>query len=121
VGGGDGRRGDGAVAAGAACDGDERGVRRADYEAGATEPAVNAVIVNHDKGDHGAEEPEGATGGADADVTATPNKKQYLPGEKGSFDVLAVDSTGKPVEADLSFGEVDEALYSVRPDESGIL
>ncbi len=32
---------------------------------------------------------------------------------------LAVDSQGKPVEADLSFGEVDEALYSVRPDESG--
>jgi uncharacterized protein YfaS (alpha-2-macroglobulin family) len=52
-------------------------------------------------------------------ITATPNKKQYLPGEKGSFDVLAVDSTGKPVEADLSFGEVDEALYSVRQDESG--
>jgi len=52
-------------------------------------------------------------------VTATPSKPKYLPGEKGSFDVLAVDSTGKPVEADLSFGEVDEALYSVRPDESG--
>lgn len=52
-------------------------------------------------------------------VTATPSKPKYLPGEKGSFDVLAVDSHGKPVEADLSFGEVDEALYSVRPDESG--
>ncbi len=52
-------------------------------------------------------------------VTATPNKQKFLPGEKGSFDVLAVDSKGKPVEADLSFGEVDEALYSVRPDESG--
>jgi hypothetical protein len=52
-------------------------------------------------------------------ITATPGKPQYLPGEKGSFDVLAVDSKGKPVEADLSFGEVDEALYSVRPDESG--
>jgi alpha-2-macroglobulin len=52
-------------------------------------------------------------------VTATPSKPKYLPGEKGSFDVLAVDSQGKPVEADLSFGEVDEALYSVRPDESG--
>jgi len=52
-------------------------------------------------------------------VTATPNKTQYLPGEKGSFDVFAVDSQGKPVEADLSFGVVDEALYSVRPDESG--
>jgi len=52
-------------------------------------------------------------------ITATPDKAKYLPGEKGSFDVLAVDSKGKPVEADLSFGEVDEALYSVRPDESG--
>jgi hypothetical protein len=52
-------------------------------------------------------------------ITATPNKTQYLPGEKGSFDVLAVDYQGKPVEADLSFGEVDEALYSVRPDSSG--
>jgi uncharacterized protein YfaS (alpha-2-macroglobulin family) len=52
-------------------------------------------------------------------VTATASKSQYLPGEKGSFDVFAADSQGKPVEADLSFGEVDEALYSVRPDTSG--
>ena len=52
-------------------------------------------------------------------VTATPSKPRFLPGETGSFDVLTVDSSGKPVEADLSFGEVDEALYSVRPDESG--
>ena len=51
-------------------------------------------------------------------ITATPSKSQYLPGEKGSFDVLAVDS-GKTGQADLSFGEVDEALYSVRPDTSG--
>ena len=52
-------------------------------------------------------------------ITATPSKPRYLPGETGSFDVLTVDSQGKPVQADLSFGEVDEALYSVRPDESG--
>jgi hypothetical protein len=52
-------------------------------------------------------------------ITATPSKPIYEPGEKGSFDVSAVDYQGKPVEADLSFGEVDEALYSVRPDESG--
>jgi alpha-2-macroglobulin len=52
-------------------------------------------------------------------VTATASKNQYLPGERGSFDVYAVDSQGKPVQADLSFGEVDEALYSVRPDTSG--
>lgn len=52
-------------------------------------------------------------------ITATASKSQYMPGEKGSFDVFAVDAQGKPVEADLSFGEVDEALYSVRPDTSG--
>jgi hypothetical protein len=52
-------------------------------------------------------------------ITAKASKATYLPGEKGNFDVLAVDYKGKPVEADLSFGEVDEALYSVRPDESG--
>jgi hypothetical protein len=52
-------------------------------------------------------------------ITATPSKPRFLPGETGSFDVLAVDYKGKPVEADLSFGEVDEALYSVRQDESG--
>jgi uncharacterized protein YfaS (alpha-2-macroglobulin family) len=49
-------------------------------------------------------------------ITATPQKTQYEPGDKASFDVKAVDSAGKPVEADLSFGVVDEALYSVRPD-----
>jgi len=52
-------------------------------------------------------------------ITATPGKTKYLPGEKGSFDIRTVDYQGKPVEADLSFGEVDEALYSVRPDTSG--
>jgi hypothetical protein len=54
-------------------------------------------------------------------VTVTPDKTRYLPEEKGSFDILAIDSKGKPVEADLSFGEVDEALYSVRPDTNADL
>ena len=49
-------------------------------------------------------------------ITATPGKTQYEPEERASFDVLALDSAGKPVEADLGFGVVDEALYSVRPD-----
>ena len=52
-------------------------------------------------------------------ITATPQKTQYEPGDKASFDVKAVDAAGKPVQADLSFGEVDEALYSVRPDTTG--
>jgi hypothetical protein len=49
-------------------------------------------------------------------ITATPSKARFLPGETGSFDILALDAQHRPVEADLSFGEVDEALYSVRPD-----
>ncbi len=52
-------------------------------------------------------------------ITATPSKQTYLPGEKGSFDVFIKDATGKPVAADFSFGEVDEAIYSIHPDESG--
>ncbi|MGA2348893.1 MAG: MG2 domain-containing protein [Terracidiphilus sp.] len=52
-------------------------------------------------------------------ITATPSRPRFLPGETGSFDILTLDYKGKPIEADLSFGEVDEALYSVRPDESG--
>jgi len=52
-------------------------------------------------------------------ITATPSKNQYEPGEKASYDVQAVDSAGKPAQTDLSFGVVDEALYSVRPDTSG--
>jgi alpha-2-macroglobulin len=52
-------------------------------------------------------------------ITATPDKDKYLPGEKGVFDVFAKDAAGKPVETDLSFGAVDEALYAVRPDTTG--
>ncbi|MDR3753817.1 MAG: MG2 domain-containing protein [Terracidiphilus sp.] len=52
-------------------------------------------------------------------ITATPAKTLYEPGDKASFDVKAVDAAGKPVQADLSFGVVDEALYSVRPDTTG--
>jgi len=52
-------------------------------------------------------------------ITATPAKTQYEPGDKASFDVKAVDSAGNPAQADFSFGTVDEALYSVRPDTTG--
>ncbi len=51
-------------------------------------------------------------------ITATPSKDKFRPGEKGSFDVSTADSKGNPVQADLSFGEVDEALYSVRQDST---
>ncbi|MGA2050161.1 MAG: MG2 domain-containing protein, partial [Terracidiphilus sp.] len=80
---------------------------------------VSAVIVQNDQIITAQKSLKVPTVERTLTITATPSKAKYLPGEKGSFDVLAVDYKGKPVEADLSFGEVDEALYSVRPDESG--
>jgi len=80
---------------------------------------VNAVIVNDDKLITAQKSLKVPLVERTLTVTATPDKTKYLPGEKGSFDVFAVDSNNKPVEADLSFGEVDEALYAVRPDETG--
>ncbi|MGC1462716.1 MAG: MG2 domain-containing protein, partial [Terracidiphilus sp.] len=80
---------------------------------------VNAVIVHNDQLMTAQKSLKVPLVERTLTVTATASKSQYLPGEKGSFDVYAADSQGKPVEADLSFGEVDEALYSVRPDTNG--
>jgi alpha-2-macroglobulin len=80
---------------------------------------VTATIVNDDKLMTAQKSLKVPPTAETLNVTATPSKATYLPGEKGSFDVLIKDAAGKPVQADLSFGEVDEALYSVRPDESG--
>jgi len=80
---------------------------------------VNAVIVHEDQLITAQKNLKVPLAERTLTVTATPSKPRFLPGETGSFDVFAVDSQNKPVEADLSFGEVDEALYSVRPDVSG--
>ncbi len=52
-------------------------------------------------------------------VTATPDKNSICLERRAASTCLQWTRSGKPVEADLSFGEVDEALYSVRPDTSG--
>ncbi|MGB8260440.1 MAG: MG2 domain-containing protein [Terracidiphilus sp.] len=80
---------------------------------------INAVIVHDDQLITAQKSLKVPTAERTLSITATPSKEKYLPGEQGSFDVLARDFQGKPVEADLSFGEVDEALYSVRPDTTG--
>ncbi|MEZ5403313.1 MAG: alpha-2-macroglobulin family protein [Bryobacteraceae bacterium] len=50
------------------------------------------------------------------DVKLTPSKPQFKPGEPAVYNVEAKDSTGKGVEAELSVGVVDEAIYAIRPD-----
>src|SRR5262249_58494957 len=45
------------------------------------------------------------------------DKKQYKPGQLAKYTVLARNADGSPASgAELSFGVVDEAIYSVRPD-----
>ncbi len=52
-------------------------------------------------------------------VAITPVKDTFQPGESAVYDVSTRDAAGNPVRADLSFGVVDEAIYSLYPDSSG--
>src|SRR5712692_9130341 len=49
-------------------------------------------------------------------IEIQPSKKQFQPGDKATYTLLARDANGKPVEGELSFGIVDEALYAIRPE-----
>lgn len=62
---------------------------------------------------------------ADVDVLAmdriltlavTPDRPDYKPGEPAVFHLHAVDSSGRPVKAELSLGVVDEALLAMQAD-----
>src|SRR5262249_4568180 len=44
------------------------------------------------------------------------SKPQYIPGEGAQFTVDAKDAAGKPVNAEISLGVVDEAIYGIKPD-----
>jgi alpha-2-macroglobulin len=52
-------------------------------------------------------------------VQITPVKDVFQPQQSAAYDVVTRDFSGKPVSADLSFGVVDEAIYSLYPDSSG--
>ncbi|MGC2300478.1 MAG: alpha-2-macroglobulin family protein, partial [Acidobacteriaceae bacterium] len=47
------------------------------------------------------------------------SKDVFQPEQPAEYDVYTRDFRGKPVSADLSFGVVDEAIYSIYPDTSG--
>ena len=52
-------------------------------------------------------------------VQITPSKDVFQPQQTAGYDVVTTDFSGKPVSAELSFGVVDEAIYSLYPDSSG--
>jgi uncharacterized protein YfaS (alpha-2-macroglobulin family) len=52
-------------------------------------------------------------------VEIAPAKEIFQPDQAATYDVFTRDYAGKPVSADFSFGVVDEAIYSIRPDLNG--
>jgi alpha-2-macroglobulin len=52
-------------------------------------------------------------------VEIQPSKQIFQPQQPADYDVYTRDYQGRPVSADLSFGVVDEAIYSIYPDSSG--
>jgi len=52
-------------------------------------------------------------------ITISPTKETFTPGEKSSYVINVKDAAGKPVQGEFSIGVVDEAIYAIRPDQSG--
>ena len=53
-------------------------------------------------------------------IEILPDKKEYKPREAASYTILARNADGSPAPgAEVSFGVVDEAIYSVRPETDG--
>jgi uncharacterized protein YfaS (alpha-2-macroglobulin family) len=49
-------------------------------------------------------------------VTVTPRKATYRPGDMAEFLVKTTAPDGTPVRSDVSLGVVDEAIYAIQPD-----
>ena len=52
-------------------------------------------------------------------IALTPTASVFQPGQAATYDVATSDSQGRPVQAEFSFGVVDEAIYALYPDDSG--
>ena len=52
------------------------------------------------------------------DITLTPDKEKYGPGDTAKIKFKASDSSGKPVSADLSLAAVDESIFYIRSDST---
>ncbi len=53
-------------------------------------------------------------------VVVESDKSKYQPGDTAKLTVHTLDSTGKPVPAEVSLGVVDESIYAIRPDDFNV-
>ncbi len=54
-------------------------------------------------------------------ITLTPDRDRYLPGDTVTYSITATDAHGNPVEAEFSLAVVDKAILTLAPDNSGSL
>lgn len=81
---------------------------------------VNAVFIQNDQMFEANKNIEVPPVEKQLQVEITPAKNVFQPEQTAAYDVMLKDSAGKPVAgANLSFGVVDEAIYSLYPDTSG--
>ena len=56
------------------------------------------------------------------DVTVTPDRSAYEPGDLATFTIQTKDRlSGKPIVADMAFSLVDESIYAIRADSVDLL
>jgi len=80
---------------------------------------VNVLFVHDDKLYQGKKNLKVPVSQQRLNIEIVPSKAQFIPGENAVYSVTAKDATGKPVQAELSFGVVDDAIYGIVPDTSG--
>ena len=54
--------------------------------------------------------------GQELTVTVQPGQPEYRPGTQASCDVQVTDSRGRPAQAEVAVGVVDEGIYALAPD-----
>ncbi|HEX7860242.1 MAG TPA: alpha-2-macroglobulin family protein [Verrucomicrobiae bacterium] len=52
-------------------------------------------------------------------LSVTPDREQYRPGEKGTWKIKTLDLEGKPVSAEVALSVADESVYYISEDLSG--
>ncbi len=54
-------------------------------------------------------------------IAITKDKQTYKPGENVSLDIRVTDKNNNPVKAEVNLSALDEAVFSIRPDEKDII
>ncbi len=77
---------------------------------------LNVAFVKNEQLIEGSKDIAVPAAGKVLKVIVETDKPQYRPGERVTYSLTALGSGGRGVNAELSLGVVDEAIYAIRPD-----